>query len=702
MELINVVDTVHCLLIQFPLEQFPQEHWSVSDSAPAACLFRDSSLHFVSLVLVMAEGESRMVLLKRRRGSIKSRVTRIRNLLDRAEGEDSALRLGQKLESIPGLRKDLIDLKHDFQNLPSDVDVEDHLNQLDDLEEDVDDVEIKLKIRRSKLGSEPRKCTDPTTEPAPTVSKRVDFKLPEISLPQFWGRCEEFLSFKTQFNSIVGDNKSLSDFQKLHYLKSCLKGDARIETNEDSFRSLMKALESRFENKRTIIDAHLGNILNFEVISNECPQHIRRFVDLLNKTLRSLKSLNYEGNKLSDALLLNVCLKKLSTETRRAFEFSLASTEVPSLDDFVTFLDKRTVVLEGLARSGAPFPKHQFQKPVNSYTKTHLVHSGSRKLCFLCKEQIHPLYRCSRFRSMDVPSRFSFVKKQKLCLGCFKPGHIVAKCRSVHFCANCNSKTHNTLLHRKHAPSCEQLGSMLPGIRLDPKVESLEPADLSSFDPEEIGRSAGDLHSRGSTEETSSSVLLSTVKVYCESGSGSPCPLRALLDTGSMNNFITIDAAASLGLRRQKVGTRIYGINGSSQYVTSKVVTRVFNRDKTFSRDIELLAVPEITGFLPSSDLDVSCIDVPGHIELSDETFHRPGGIDMLIGNEFFFEIVGGDKILFFDGKFILQDTVFGFTAGGVLNNRSSGNTYYGAVTALNKDIGEWKGRRKRPPGILP
>jgi len=49
-----------------------------------------------------------------------------------------------------------------------------------------------------------------------------------------------------------------------------LKGDAKyIETTEDTYESLLKALENRFQNKRMIVDSHIRNIIDLPEIKQE-------------------------------------------------------------------------------------------------------------------------------------------------------------------------------------------------------------------------------------------------------------------------------------------------------------------------------------------------------------------------------------------------------------------------------------------------
>ncbi|GFY66412.1 integrase catalytic domain-containing protein [Trichonephila inaurata madagascariensis] len=66
-------------------------------------------------------------------------------------------------------------------------------------------------------------------------SKSSFVKLPDVSLPEFHGVIENWTDFKKQFDSLITNNSVLNDTQKLFYLRSALKGEARtIEISEDT------------------------------------------------------------------------------------------------------------------------------------------------------------------------------------------------------------------------------------------------------------------------------------------------------------------------------------------------------------------------------------------------------------------------------------------------------------------------------------
>ncbi|GFX25079.1 uncharacterized protein TNCV_2752541 [Trichonephila clavipes] len=176
-------------------------------------------------------------------------------------------------------------------------------------------------------------------------------RLPQIPLPEFSGVIAEFSNFKNQFINLISNNEQLNDSQKLYYLRASLKGEAKLlESPSDSFDSLFKALEDRYENKRQLIDSHVLEIINYEKIYSESAKELRALMDCINRNIRALKVLKYEQNDLSDIILINIILQKNDKESRKQFELSLKTAEVPTFDSIKKFLEKRSAVLENITR----------------------------------------------------------------------------------------------------------------------------------------------------------------------------------------------------------------------------------------------------------------------------------------------------------------------------------------------------------------
>ncbi|XP_035228006.1 uncharacterized protein LOC118200184 [Stegodyphus dumicola] len=172
-------------------------------------------------------------------------------------------------------------------------DLEDEINRTEQYKERI----ILLKTRvhrllRTSLRQQPITESQNYSTVKDTGSR---IKLPDIPLPTFSGQYEDWNNFKIQFNSIISNNSHLLEVEQLYYLKSSLRGVAnQIETEDESFQSLYKALENRFENKRLIVDRHINSIINVEKINHESLVELRKLVDNILRNIRALKHWSIE------------------------------------------------------------------------------------------------------------------------------------------------------------------------------------------------------------------------------------------------------------------------------------------------------------------------------------------------------------------------------------------------------------------------
>ncbi|GFR28973.1 integrase catalytic domain-containing protein [Trichonephila clavata] len=255
----------------------------------------------------------------------------------------------------------------------------------------------KLEVRLKSLNLKYSKNNNETGSNAVSNVIKPCFRLPELSLPQFNGDVETWFIFKEQFKEII-ENCGLNDKQKLQYLQSCLIGIAKhVQTVDDTYDSLFLALEQRFENKRLIINKHINALLmlKYEKFRGDSNVDLRNLVDTCIKHLRALKLLNIEHNAFSELLLIQLVMQVLDTETKRLFEMTLESTDIPKWDDFLAFLNKRCLFLENLPSAGTKDKQNFKDSPRH---KSFILHTDANvdKKCKLCSLN-HDLYNCDKF-----------------------------------------------------------------------------------------------------------------------------------------------------------------------------------------------------------------------------------------------------------------------------------------------------------------
>lgn len=133
--------------------------------------------------------------------------------------------------------------------------------------------------------------------------------LPHIKLPPFDGNYSEWESFRDRFTSLIIENKSVSDFARMHYLVSSLKGRALdtlsdIAITADNFPIAWETLSKRFENTRRLLASHFSTLLELSVVNKESASELQTLFDKIKITIASLKNLNRTPSELWDDILV--------------------------------------------------------------------------------------------------------------------------------------------------------------------------------------------------------------------------------------------------------------------------------------------------------------------------------------------------------------------------------------------------------------
>lgn len=183
-----------------------------------------------------------------------------------------------------------------------------------------------------------------------SASQEVGVKLPTISLPTFDGDYKKWTSFIDLFNSLIDSKASLSNAEKLHYLKSNLRGDAHsliesFQICDANYASALKLLRDRYNNKRFIVDAHIGAFMSQPTLSCESAAGLKSLHDIFNESLRSQQALGMPTLQWN-AIMVYIMAGKLDHETRRQWELSVTREALPTFAQLSSFVEARWQSLE--------------------------------------------------------------------------------------------------------------------------------------------------------------------------------------------------------------------------------------------------------------------------------------------------------------------------------------------------------------------
>ncbi|XP_048020447.1 uncharacterized protein LOC125251470 [Megalobrama amblycephala] len=111
---------------------------------------------------------------------------------------------------------------------------------------------------------------------------------------------------------------------------------------------------------------------------------------------------------------------------------------------------------------------------------------GNYNICLFCKDSKHKIHSCFKFVAKPLEEKRKYVKENKLCYGCMRPGHSAKDCRHRLSCDTCRGR-HPTCLHDEnytkkvnYATPSNQGGTEM-ATSTSHKVENDEPSTNTSM-----------------------------------------------------------------------------------------------------------------------------------------------------------------------------------------------------------------------------
>lgn len=576
---------------------------------------------------------------------------------------------------------DLEDLYTEFQDL--------HLQLASDIDKDDDPAEkymerfktitdnyYNMKAIYLKLFSPSEKQnTGPESE-----NSISGLKLPHVNIPTFSGKVEEFAHFIDLFEALVGNDSKLSDAQKMYYLFGSLSGEAKtlvqhLSVTGENYTVLLDILKSRYANKRLHADKLLSTMLSLSHVNRNL-HSIKTFLNTLLETTKGLEKAGFPV-KMWSYLLLHINLNKLDTSLKRQFEEKYGGDqELPTFDNFISFLTREVQILETT----------DTQKSSSSSHKVHISYNkDTKQKCVGCRNGSHYLNQCPDFIKLKTYDRKRLVLKHQLCFRCLN-NHNINDCKTRLTCNKCSSEKHHSLLHFDATVKnpAHSTGADRPNAEERPVGQGTS-AQGSVGNPS----TANVLHAV-SAHNCRRAVLLSTAVVRVLGKNGTYQEARALIDGGSQSTIVTEECATRLGLRPKRSGSiAVRGIGGNSLKNSCKgtVVLRIspLHVDNPILTTTGLV-LGKIADDLPSGSLPINLSDYYADLHLADKRFYESRKIDMLIGADIMSEILL-DGVVHVPGLPCAINTIFGYILQGPVSySCDSSENYHTLFVNTNTD----------------
>ncbi|XP_071577848.1 uncharacterized protein [Temnothorax nylanderi] len=491
--------------------------------------------------------------------------------------------------------------------------------------------------------------------PSPGVSgvsnrseSRINVRLPKLDLPKFSGKYDEWFPFFDAFNSIIHSSDSLSNVQKLQYLRGCLSSEASdvinsLEISDLNYNVAWRLLKERYDNKRVIVHTHVKAIMELPSMTKENAVELRQIANGATKHIHALQALRRPVAYWDD-LLIYVLVSKLDSLTSREWQISLTGSDLPTLKQLLDFIAHRCQVLEATGKSS-----------ISTRSKSNAKHQAAchavlKFKCSYCNGD-HSIYRCKDFLALPIARRISEIRTRKLCANCLRSTtHVANKCTSGS-CKTCKAK-HNTLLHAKtETESCDGNNNG-------------ENKTAATTTPS----SAVVTHSSSTSDKQ---VMLSTAVVYVDDHEGLPRECPVLLDCGSQANFVSRKFLNLLAIKPRSSDISISGINGTVTQSSQNAHLKLYSRFNSYSANIICIVADQVTNKLSAFNLKRDTFDLPRNLKLADPQFHKSLEVDVLIGAELFWDILCVGQIKASAKHPIMQKTRLGWILAGRLGGIS-------------------------------
>lgn len=505
---------------------------------------------------------------------------------------------------------------------------------------------------------------------------RPSYKLPVFQLPEFDGTLESWIPFKEIFETMIHNNNDIAKPMKYSYLRGAVKVKSVLDNFGVSaifYDDAWKALCERHDDEKKKKTHLFNKLLSIKAMNGESVAELTRIIDDFSSVVTSLQLCH----TTLDDMLMHIVQFRLDDLASREWQKHLQTEEAPTFAKMMTFLTEYCGIVASLSsnvRKVAVKPKE-----VKAGTSSKHFQASSSLHCSMCGEN-HAVFSCPKFRALSVDDRHKFVNDKRLCRNCLAPGHQQRSCLSKGRCRICK-EAHSSLLHKENVsqflpepvaeyrPRAAPQPSKPPQSASEPMPFGVQP--FRSVTPPQVNyqpRSHVCITQCASGARSLAlhhDALLTTITFNALGADGKWRVGRALLDSGSQGNHITLGFAKELGLPLHKSTQQIFGINGQTSTVSYIADVIIASRYRKFYAELYGCFVSDnITGTLPPKRIDPTKLNLPKDFFYADPLFYEPGKIDMLLGTGIYHD-TQLHNVIRRPGAPTVAETMFGWGVGG-------------------------------------
>ncbi|XP_024868252.1 uncharacterized protein LOC112452345 [Temnothorax curvispinosus] len=245
--------------------------------------------------------------LIQKRGQIKSQCTRFSSYLDGLDVRNTSIvELRQRLHKFNETWDNFDRIQTEIEEIQvSPDDARNHDEEKRSFEERYFAITSELETMiESKMGSAahnlnqvPRNLREGTPATQGSIFTNDHLKLPRVNLPTFSSAFQEWIPFRNMFQSMIDQNATLPNIQKMQYLLAALSGEAldvigSLDVADENYVEAWEMLKERYDDSGFIVQKHIKALFEIPAIVKENHILLRRFLDSVLKHLRALKALD--------------------------------------------------------------------------------------------------------------------------------------------------------------------------------------------------------------------------------------------------------------------------------------------------------------------------------------------------------------------------------------------------------------------------
>ncbi|KAL0829413.1 hypothetical protein ABMA28_004186 [Loxostege sticticalis] len=465
---------------------------------------------------------------------------------------------------------------------------------------------------------------------------------PKIDIPVFTGRYSQWPTFFDLFNETIHNNNSLSNAQKMQYLKGKLRGEAErliqhLTISAENYETARDLLTHRYNNTQALFTNQIEIFLSQPSVHRQSSYELKRLYDTTMECIHAIHNLGVDTTSW-DPLIVHLICKKLDAETYIDYKESRKSLrELPSFEELMNFIESKFTALEPLSKkekdaqiqpkpsaTSRPTFRPIYHKKMQQSKPYQAVATFTPK-CPLCEEK-HDLYQCTRFLNMSPETRLTTIAKHEICKNCLYK-HYGKGCHSTKRCKYCN-ESHNSIIHDDISQSRSKA------------VSISSPSTSTSNDNRTVKPHGNKQHNVNHVAADDEEILLTTVSLRVKAADGTYITLRALLDQGSQISLLSENAAQILGLQRRHINASVSGIGISTKSGKGIVTMDCQSLYEDYNFTTQALIISKVINCLPNNTFSKQSWPHLQHINLADPDYNVSKPIDLLLDASIYSEII--------------------------------------------------------------